>query len=100
MRYANRLLAYLIFRIANKLLAICRQLAIKKIYLLRVLKVLSIKALGFRNSRFQILTEIPIESATINIFRVTSHDVTTERPRFTCSASIIWLWRYRVINLF
>ncbi len=80
LRCADSLLAYLSPRIANKLLAICMQFTIKKIHPLHILQVLSRKALGFRNSRFQILTEIPIESTAINILGITSHDVTTQRP--------------------
>lgn len=56
MRCANKLLAYLGFRIANKLWAIRRRLIIKKIHLFHILQVLPRKAIGFGNSRFQILT--------------------------------------------
>ncbi len=77
---AHNLWAYLSFRIAHNLWAIWKQLTIKKIHLLHVLQILPRKALGFRYSRFQILTEISIESATIDILGITSHYVSTERP--------------------
>ena len=80
LRCANSLLAYRSFRIANNLLAICSQLTIKKIHLLHILQVLPGKALGFRYGSLQILTEISIESTTVNIFGITNHDVTTEGP--------------------
>ena len=79
-KIAHSLWAYFRFRIAYKLLAIYRAFTIKKIHLLHVLQVLSREALGFGNSRLQILTEIMVKSTAINILGITSHDVTTKRP--------------------